>query len=161
MQNKQEIAIVSCEGSEQPINFKAAKNGNYMITASLDNMAVDYLHLIDNLTGADVDLLVEPTYTFEAKTTDYDSRFKLVFSICGDADGDNDAPFAFINNGNIIVVSAEAGAVLQIVDVMGRVLACRDALNASAISTAGMAPGVYTLRLINGNDVKVQKVIIK
>ena len=84
MQNRHEIAIVPCEGNEQPINFKAARNGNYVITASLDNMALDYLHLIDNLTGADVDLLVEPSYSFDARTTDYDSRFKLVFSVSGD-----------------------------------------------------------------------------
>jgi hypothetical protein len=44
---------------------------------------LDYLHLIDNLTGADVDLLQMPEYTFTAKTTDYASRFRLVFSICG------------------------------------------------------------------------------
>ena len=62
-----------------------------------------YLHLIDNMTGADVDLLSPegviagedpqsptPSYTFTAKTTDYESRFKLVFST-NDAD-DTSAP---------------------------------------------------------------------
>ena len=158
MQNKQEVAIVSCDDNEQPVNFKATKNGSYMITASLDNMAVDFLHLIDNLTGADVDLLVEPSYTFEAKTSDYASRFKLVFSVSGDADGD-DAPFAFINNGNIIIIGAEDGATLQMVDVLGHVILSGDAMN--RVSTNGMTPGVYVLRLINGEEVKTQKIVVE
>jgi hypothetical protein len=34
------------------------------------------------------------TYTFTAKTTDYESRFRLVFStVCEDADGDSDGTF--------------------------------------------------------------------
>jgi hypothetical protein len=158
MQNKQEVAIVSCDDNEQPVNFKATKNGSYMITASLDNMAVDFLHLIDNLTGADVDLLVEPSYTFEAKTSDYASRFKLVFSVSGDADGD-DAPFAFINNGNIIIIGAEDGATLQMVDVLGHVILSGDAMN--RVSTNGMSLGVYVLRLINGEEVKTQKIVVE
>jgi hypothetical protein len=131
-----------------------------------NNLEFNYLHLIDNLTGADVDLLAlrqaqgPMTYTFEAKTTDYASRFRLVFSVCGDADGD-DVPFAFINNGNIIIIGAEADAVLQVVDVLGRVLVCRDASNASAISTSGMAPGVYVLRLIEGEKERTQKIVVK
>ena len=145
---------------EIPVNFKAARNGEYTIYVNTNGLEFNYLHLIDNLTGADVDLLVEPSYTFEAKTTDYASRFRLVFSVSGDADGD-DAPFAFIHNGNIIIVGADTGGMLQIVDVLGRVLVCRDASNASAISTTGMAPGVYVLRLINGENVKIQKIVIE
>ena len=160
LQDHQEMAVVSCEGNEQPVNFKAAKNGTYTINVNVDNLKLDYLHLIDNLTGTDIDLLAEPTYSFEARTTDYASRFRLVFAICGGANGDNEA-FAFVNNGNIIVVGAEEGAMLQMVDVTGRMLACRNASNASAISTTGMAPGVYILRLVNGDDVKTQKIVVR
>jgi hypothetical protein len=166
MQGQQEIAIVPCMGNEQPVSFKAAKNGTYTINVNANNLEFNYLHLVDNLTGADVDLLAlrqaqgPMTYTFEAKTTDYASRFRLVFSVCGDTDGD-DAPFAFINNGDIIIIGAEAGAVLQIVDVLGRVLVCRDASNASAISTTGMVPGVYVLRLIEGEKERTQKIVIQ
>ena len=54
----------------------------------MENVEMDYLHLIDNMTGEDVDLLAgastgSATYTFEAKTTDCASRFRLVFaSVC-------------------------------------------------------------------------------
>ena len=142
---------------EIPVNFKAARNGEYSINVNTNGMEFNYLHLIDNLIGADVDLLVEPSYTFEGMTSDYASRFRLVFSVCGDADGDN-APFAFINNGDIIIVGAEADAVLQVVDVLGHVIHSGDAMN--RVSTSGMAKGVYVLRLIEGEKVRTQKIVI-
>ena len=79
--DNQDMAVVIAEGDEQPVNFKAAKNGTYTLTVNVENMEFDYLHLIDNLTGADVDLLQTPQYAFTAKTTDYASRFRLVFSV--------------------------------------------------------------------------------
>ena len=145
---------------EYPLYFKAKRNGTFTIATDLLNVECDYLHLIDNLTGADVDLLQTPNYTFTANTTDYASRFRLVFSVCGDADGDDDAPFAYINNGNIIIIADAFGASLQVIDAMGRVLVCRNAPRASALSTAGMTPGVYVLRLIAGEKVRTQKIVI-
>lgn len=153
------IATATEKQGEMPLNFKVMRNGAYTININPDGTEFNYLHLIDNLTGADVDLLVEPSYTFEAKTTDYASRFKLVFSVCGNANDDN-APFAFINNGNIIIVGAEAGSVLQVVDMLGRVLVCKDASHAFAISTSGMVKGVYLLRFINGGEVRTLKIVI-
>lgn len=67
-------------------------NGTYTIEATLLNAECGYLHLIDSLTGIDIDLLETPTYTFEAKPTDYACRFKLVLSVESihrDADGNN------------------------------------------------------------------------
>ena len=40
----------------------------------------------------------------------------------------------------------------------GRIVLSGDAIN--RVSTSGMTPGVYVLRLINGNDVKTQKMVI-
>lgn len=158
--------------TEQPVNFKAAKNGTYTLTVNVENMDLDYLHLIDNLTGADVDLLRHetfiagedpqsptPMYTFTAKATDYASRFRLVFSNCGDAIGDN-APFAYISNGEIrLLVETCHGASLQVVDVMGRVVATYGG-HTRCVPTAGMTAGVYVLRLIDGDNVRTQKIVI-
>ena len=157
MQDHQEVAIVNCTGNEQLVNFKAARNGQYTIAVNADGMEFCYLHLIDHLTGADVDLLVEPSYTFEANTSDYASRFLLQF-VPKAASSTGSNTFAFVSNGNIIIVGAEAGTTLQIVDVMGRVLVSAD--NVRSFSTNGMAKGVYVLRLINGEDVKTQKIVI-
>ena len=157
--DRHDYAVVHADKhGEVPVNFKAAQNGSYTLTVNPENAEMSYLHLIDNLTGADVDLLTEPGYTFDAKTTDYESRFRLVFSaICEDANGDNET-FAFISNGNIIVTGDVTGATLQVIDMMGRVIVNTDAVR--NVSTNGMQAGVYVLRLINGDDVKTQKIVI-
>ena len=161
-QDNKEFAIATSEGyGEMPINFKATKDGEYTISVTPESVVMNYLHLIDNLTGADIDLLATSDYTFTTKTTDYESRFRLVFA-CGDANGDNEnAPFAFVSNGEIIItgVGDAFNASLQIVDMMGRIIVCREAVPAS-LSTNGIAPGVYVLRLINGDDVRTQKIAI-
>ena len=150
--------------STMPVNFRTAENGEYTISVSPENVEMNYLHLIDNMTGADIDLLASPSYTFNAKTTDYASRFRLVFSASGDADGGDDEVFAFVCNGEIILTGIGADACdasLQVIDVLGHI--CRDAMIASPnhrISTSGMTPGVYVLRLICGDNVKTQKIVI-
>ena len=151
---------------EMPVNFRAKENGTYTISVNPEGVEMNYLHLIDNMTGADVDLLATNggdakhcvSYTFTAKTTDYESRFKLVFSICEDANGDNEA-FAFISNGNIIV---NGDGTLQIFDAMGRQLFSKElsTLN-SKLSTLNYKSGVYVLRLINGEKVRTQKMVIE
>ena len=109
------------------------------------------------MTGNDVDLLATPAYTFTAKTTDYESRFKLVFSAnTEDGPSTGSGTFAFISDGNIIV---NGEGTLQVIDLTGRIIVCRDALH--CVSTTGMTPGVYVLRLINGDDVKTQKIVIR
>ena len=78
---------------EMSLNLKVNEDGEYTLSFNLEGVEMDYLHLIDNLTGADIDLLLPETviagedpqspalsYTFYAKTTDNESRFKLVFA---------------------------------------------------------------------------------
>ncbi len=72
------IAYAEKQG-EIPLNFEAKENGNYTISVNLESVEMNYLHLIDNMTGTDIDLLATPSYTFESKTNDYASRFRLVF----------------------------------------------------------------------------------
>lgn len=151
------IACVEKRG-EMPLNFKAAKNGSYTLSVNPEAVEMEYLHLVDNLTGNDIDLLVTPSYTFEGKTSDYASRFRLVFSVYGDVDGDNEEPFAFISNGSIIVTGDYANAMLQIVDLTGRVVVSTEVANNTSIN--GIASGVYVLRLINGENVRTQKIVI-
>jgi len=199
-QGGKDYAVVSVGGdaarhvsTEIPVNFKAAKDGTYTLSFDMENVEFDYLHLIDNLTGADVDLLavesvvepvkrsvVEPvetptqgnapsalrqaqgprtsvSYTFTAKTTDYASRFKLVF-VANDGDGPStgSGSFAYISNGNIVI---NGEGTLQVIDMMGRVIRCTDV--ACNVSTSGLPAGVYVLRLMDGKDVKIQKIVIE
>ena len=162
-QGLQDCAVVYAEAQDEvPVNFKAAENGSYTLSVNPENTELNYLHLIDNLTGADVDLLQTPDYTFEAKTSDYASRFRLVFSAIetGDPSSDSGA-FAFINNGNIIITDNIDGATLQVIDMTGRVIVSREGGVSGIISTNGMAPSMYVLRLINGDSIKTQKIVVK
>ncbi len=144
---------------EMPLHFKTEKNGTYTLGFTTEDVSFGYLHLIDNLTGTDVDLLATPSYTFDARTTDYASRFRLVFSANG-TNSDDNGSFAFIDAaGNIVITGAEAGTVMQIMDVTGRMILSTNV--ARNVSTNGMAPGVYMLRLINGDNVKTQKIVVR
>ena len=150
-QNGKDYAVVNAESQgEMPINFKAAENGTYTLSINADGVAMDYLHLIDNLTGNDVDLLETPSYTFDATTSNYASRFKLVFS----TSNGNENQFAFISNGEIILNGINGNTTVQLYNVTGRMLS--SANGANRISTENMAAGVYMLRLLNGNDTKTQ-----
>ncbi len=156
-QNGKDYAVVCSEYmGTMPVNFKAETNGSYTISLNTEVVSFSYLHLIDNMTGADVDLLANPSYSFTAKVTDYESRFKLVF-VCGDANDDND--FAFYSNGSF-VINNEGHAKLQVIDITGRIIK-RESINGCASISVNAAPGIYLFRLINGNDVKVQKIVVE
>ncbi len=155
-QDGKDYAIVDAEAQgETPVNFKAAKNGTYTLLFNTEGVTMGYLHLIDNMTGNDVDLLANPSYSFDAKTTDYASRFKLVFAT-GNADDDS---FAFISNGEIILNGVNGNTTVQVYDVTGRMVISTNGAN--RISIDNMAAGVYMLRLINGDTVKTQKIVVK
>lgn len=154
-----DYAIVNAEAEgEMPVSFRAATNGSYTLSVAAEGVTMRYLHLIDLKTGADVDLLQTPYYTFTAQTTDYESRFRLVFAT-GSSTSSETGNFAYYN-GSQWVVSSEADATLQVIDVMGRVLSSQN-INGNAEVSIDRAAGVYLLRLINGSDVKVQKIVIQ
>ena len=67
--------------------------------------------------------------------------------------------FAFNSNGRWFI-SNEGSANLQVVDVNGRILSS-ETVNGSVSKAINAAPGVYVIRLINGNDVKTQKIVIQ
>ena len=160
-QDGQDYAVAYADGqSELPLNFKASENGTYSIGIETNSLELDYMHLIDNMTGADIDLLTMPSYTFETKTTDYASRFRLVFAPISENANGCDGNFAFISNGEIIIIGATNNATMQIMDMTGRVIRnCTDGMH--TVSTRGMTTGVYVLRLIDGENVKTQKIVIE
>ena len=147
----------------QPLKFKAEKNGNYTLHFEISNNDLDYLHLIDNMTGDNIDLLTTPNYSFSAKTTDYVSRFKLVFDPhYGVEEYENEA-FAYISNGCIIIKDVETchGASLQMVDMTGRTVWSETINNRDGVHTVStMSPGIYVLRLNDGNTIRTQKMVI-
>ena len=165
MQDGEKFASTTIDQTEGeiPVNFEVVKNGTYSMTVGVKGMKVDYLHLIDHLTGADVDLLTTPTYTFKANTNDYASRFRLVFGSNNngieEAEEVSTASFAYFD-GNRWMVNNSGQATLQVIDVMGRVLSS-ETLNGNAEVSINQPAGIYMLRLLNGDNVKVQKVVVQ
>jgi hypothetical protein len=98
-QGNTDYVVVRSEGKgELPVSFKAESDGNYVLSISNEGVSFAYLHLIDNLTGADVDLLANPTpeteapepvegptvkatYTFESQTGDFAKRFTITYEV--------------------------------------------------------------------------------
>lgn len=155
-QDNRDYAVVNAQSfGEMPVSFKASKNGAYTISFASQDTQFSYLHLIDNLTGIDVDLLNNPSYTFDASISDYASRFKLVFA-SGTADDDS---FAFYSNGNIVINNSGI-ATLNIVDVLGRTIASRN-INGSDNVSINAKAGVYMIQLIQGDNVKTQKIVVE
>lgn len=80
-QNGNDFAVAYADGeSEMPINFKTTEDGTYTLHVEAESLVPAYLHLIDDVNGTDINLLATPSYTFEAKTTDTASRFRLMFA---------------------------------------------------------------------------------
>ena len=153
---KYAVVPTQCHG-ELPINFQAAQNGTFTLEFDLENAEMDYLHLIDNKTGVDVDLLATPSYTFDASKDDYAARFRLLFEANGALGNDN---FAYYDGSVWMVTGYYDNATLQVIDVMGRVLSSQT-VNGSAELNINQAQGVYVLRLINGNEIKSQKIVVR
>ncbi len=156
-ENSQDYAMVRSTGSgELPVNFKATRNGRYSISVNAEDVEVNYLHLIDNLTGNDVDLLASGSYEFEAKITDYASRFKLMFNVNED-NLNNQDNFAFYHNGEIIINGQGA---LRVFDALGRQLFTKDLSSLTSHLLPFTSPGVYVIQLIQNNEIKTQKIVI-
>lgn len=159
-QGSNEYAIVrSAAQGELPVNFKAAENGSYTLSIETKNVDLNYLHLIDKLTGNDIDLLMTPSYTFEAKKGDNENRFRLVFN--GASTGSETAePFAYFN-GSEWVIENDGNATLQVIDVMGRMLRSENVSGNATTSLPNLSAGVYVLRLVNSESIRTQKVVIE
>ncbi len=158
-QNGKDYAVVNAANEgEMPVYFKAAENGSYTISFTAEDVNFSYLHLIDNLTGNEVNLLETPSYSFDARTIDYASRFKLVF-VTGQANMGDDFGF-FDANGNLMILGIEGTATLQMIDVTGRIISS-ETFSGNYSKAINAKAGVYMLRLIQGNDVRTQKIVVR
>lgn len=155
-ENDYAIAHVGEECEEMDVIFKNTKNADYTITIEgVEDFS--YLHLIDNLTGTDTDMLLEDSYQFHATGNEYAERFKVVCrNNTGVGENAETSMFAYVNDGNIVV---NGEGTLQLIDMTGRVIKTVEINGTQMIEKPSY--GVYVLRMINGNEVKTQKIVVK
>ena len=159
-QEDDDYAVVNSNGANSmPVNFKAMANGTYTLSVDI-NLDMEYLHLIDNKTGADIDLLVQPDYQFAADKNDNEARFMLVFRSTTGVEENGQQNFCFVKGGNLYFNEEVQNAELSLVDITGR-LVRQMTLKGNSCDLSGISEGLYIVRLAKDNDVKIQKVIIK
>ena len=145
------IAMMSDGTKVFDLNFKAKAMGKYTLSCKTKGN-FSYLHVIDRLTGEDIDMLLEGEYSFVGASMDPENRFAVCLEYSMNYES---STFAY-QGGDGIVINCEGE--LQIFDVMGRMVRTADVKAGETV----MAPsqGVYIFKLI-GNEVKTQKIIIK
>lgn len=148
------IAHVGEQCEEIDVIFNNSRNDDFTIEIELKDIDFEYLHLIDNATGNDIDLLIEPSYTFHATGNEIENRFKIVFRDCTGIDENaENTQFAYIAGENLIV---RGEGTLQIIDMAGRLV---ETLEISGLETVCKPShnGVYILKL-NG---QTQKIVVR
>ena len=155
------IAFTEAGVTSVPVRFNTSERDVFTLNWNTQNGTFSYLHLIDNLTGVDVDCLENEEYVFAADPSDYDSRFKLVFAYTGVEENEIELPdnFAFFN-GDDLIVNGEGR--LECIDLQGRVLFVTDLYGTqNHVALPDFSSGMYLLSLRNGKQCMVQKIIIK
>ena len=133
------------------LGFEAKTMGQYTISLKAEGQ-YSYMHLIDKLTGNDIDMLVEDSYPFVGSQNDRHDRF--VLSLNYNAAGiDTESDIFAYQSGNDIIVSGEGE--LQVFDIMGRKVMTTDINGVQTIN--GMNTGVYIFRL----NEKIQKIVVR
>lgn len=159
-QNSKDYAIAHYDANatvgEIPVFFEASENGKYVISVANDGLGFDYLHLVDNLTGEDVDLLdTAVPYTFSAKISDYAARFKLVYQMHRNVENQSD-DFCYFADGRLVVPFIDGETTLQIIDMTGRIISSQS-VNGSFNEALNLNTGVYVVRMSN----RTQKIVVR
>ena len=150
------IATMNDDAKSLNLNFKAATAGRYTLKTKA-NGQFSYLHLIDRLTGNDVDLLIDGEYSFMGSPRDNENRFIVRLNPNSDDDFNSDV-FAYQNGSEIIVMGTGE---LQVFDVTGKLVLTQHIEGAGTWNTpATQTTGVYILRLV-GTEVKTQKIVVR
>ncbi len=136
------------------LNFKAMTMGQYKLSFKTKG-EFNYLHVIDRMTGEDIDMLLEGEYSFIGSPQDSEARFIVHLGYLPNYDNNGEDIFAY-QNGSDIIVSGEGE--LQIFDVIGRMVSTQNVNGTELINVN--AQGVYVLRLV-GTDIKTQKIVVR
>lgn len=152
-QNGENYAIAMMDDNTNSFNlgFEAKTTAKYTLTYKAKG-EFNYLHVIDRMTGEDIDMLLEGEYSFVGSPQDDNNRFIVRLGYLPNYDDNGEDTFAY-QNGSDIVVSGEGE--LQIFDVMGRKVA---SITINGVATVNIpTQGVYIMKL----NEKTQKIVVR
>ena len=151
--NDENFAIADMNNDTKAINlnFEAKTTGKYTLSYNAEG-EFSYLHVIDRMTGEDVDMLLEEEYSFIGSPMDNPARFIVRLEYSSNSESSENSVFAY-QNGNEIVVNGEGE--LQIFDVTGRKVMTTMVNGVETIDFN--AQGVYIFKL----NEKTQKIVVK
>lgn len=153
-QKGEDYAIAMMDNEENTFNlcFKSQTMGWYTLSYNTKG-EFDYLHIIDRVTGEDIDMIQNEEYSFISTPGDNVNRFIVQLSYQpGNYSIENNETFAY-QCGNDIVVNGEGE--LQVFDVMGRMVATQHINGVQTINVP--LRGVYIFRL----NEKTQKIVVE
>lgn len=151
------IASVDSEIKEIPLCVEVKNMGEYTIGIKAQDCTLEDIILVDLLTGKETNMLTD-TYSFIAKSNENPNRFMIRLD---NSQGTSDnSHFIYISNEELIINNIEGQGFIQIYDILGRPVAEYNVSSSANIPTASFSDGVYVVRMIDENGIKVQKVII-
>ena len=153
-------ALFAKKGVERvPLWFEANEDDVFTIKWETANGDFQSMYLVDNMTGAKCDMTEMDRYTFQGHVGDYRSRFYITFNVTDvEEQMDDDHDFAFYDGSQWVVTG---NGDLEFIDLQGRVLN-RTIVSGgqSRVSLPNVASGLYLFRLTNGDETKIQKIVV-
>jgi hypothetical protein len=150
-QGDRRYAIANLDENTESFPLHFSGFGEYTFSLSDNSLSLGYLHLVDRETGADVDMLRQSGYTFNANGNESE-RFVVLLRPTADANS-----FVRVSDSRLIV---DGEGELQVFDVMGRQLGSAQVSGTTTLDRSSLgivSAGVYVMRL-DGNS---QKIVVK
>lgn len=160
--NNYAVAIFDEDVKDIPLSFKAMTMGEYTIKINSYNKDFDYIYLFDSQTGNVTNMLVDE-YSFMATTNDNPDRFIVkLYDVSYVDEISNNENVIYVNNDEMIISNIKGDAIVEIYDILGRdVMNITTSQNVVRQNISDFNAGIYIVRIIDGNELKAYKVIVK
>ncbi len=153
------------ENSEIPVYFEAGTNGQYTLTANLQNLLEAHVYLVDHKLSKTQNLSDNPVYTFAASTTDQPSRFKLTFKSVGINETASSQPFTIYASNNTVYVdntsTTSVKGEVYVYNTLGQVMAHQNLNGDRTKINIAAATGYYLVKVITEKNAFTDKIFVK
>lgn len=151
-----DYAIAMFDDETTSFNVGTKVKSTCKMTLTVDTKGIfEYLHVVDRMTGEDVDMLIEEEYTFVAAPSDIKNRF--IVNLRYNSGEDETVADAY-QIGKELLVHGEG--TFRLVDMLGRIVVEESINGFTRIDVSNVRTGAYIV-IVSGTEVKTQKIIVK